>query len=56
MGNGKGDWALFLEINGIWLLHNSYKTRKQAESAAVRLAATLKVDPWKENKPYDLEG
>ena len=56
MGDGKGDWGLFLELNGIWHLHQSYKSRKQAEEAVVRLALKFKVDPWKENKPYDMEG
>ena len=52
MGDGRGDWGLFLELNGIWHLHQSYKSRKQAELAVVRLAIQLKGG----NKGYDLEG
>lgn len=42
MADGRADWGLMLELNGIWHLHNSYRTRKQAEMAVVRLAAQLK--------------
>lgn len=59
MGDGRGDWGLMLELNGIWYLHNSYRTRKEAEAAVIRLGKNLttRVDPWhsKKENHNDLE-
>ena len=41
MGDGAAEWGLFIEINGIWLLHQSYRTRKEAEEAVKRIANGL---------------
>lgn len=41
MGYGSAEWGLFVEINGIWLLHQSYTSKKQAEQALRSLADKL---------------